>query len=97
MPTEWHTRSKSVEIEVENFQQLDEALRANADVIMLDNFTLEDLVEAVRINSGKAKLEASGGINHETLVPIAQTGVDFISIGALTKDCKAIDLSMLFK
>ncbi len=89
--------SKTVEIEVENLQQLDEALRANADIIMLDNFTLEDLAEAVRINKGKAKLEASGGINHETLVPIAQTGVDFISIGALTKDCKAIDLSMLFK
>lgn len=89
--------SKTVEIEVENLQQLDEALSANADIIMLDNFTLEDLAEAVRINKGKAKLEASGGINHETLVPIAQTGVDFISIGALTKDCKAIDLSMLFK
>lgn len=89
--------SKTVEIEVENLQQLDEALNANADIIMLDNFTLEELTEAVRINNGKAKLEASGGINHETLVPIAQSGVDFISIGALTKDCKAIDLSMLFK
>jgi nicotinate-nucleotide pyrophosphorylase (carboxylating) len=87
---------KTVEIEVENLQQLDEALRADADIIMLDNFVLEDLVLAVRINQGRAKLEASGGINHETLVPIAQTGVDFISIGALTKDCKAIDLSMLF-
>ncbi len=89
--------SKSVEIEVENLEQLDEAMRANADIIMLDNFTLKNLAEAVRINRGKAQLEASGGINHETLVPIAQTGVDFISIGALTKDCKAIDLSMLFK
>jgi len=88
--------NKTVEVEVENLQQLDEALRADADIIMLDNFILEDLVEAVKINQGKAKLEASGGINHETLVPIAQTGVDFISIGALTKDCKAIDLSMLF-
>ena len=87
---------KTVEIEVENLQQLDEALRADADIIMLDNFALEDLVLAVSINQGRAKLEASGGINHETLVPIAQTGVDFISIGALTKDCKAIDLSMLF-
>jgi nicotinate-nucleotide pyrophosphorylase (carboxylating) len=87
---------KTVEIEVENLQQLDEALRADADIIMLDNFALDDLVLAVGINQGRAKLEASGGINHETLVPIAQTGVDFISIGALTKDCKAIDLSMLF-
>ena len=88
--------NKTVEIEVENLQQLDEALRAEADIIMLDNFALEDLARAVKINQGMAKLEASGGINHETLVAIAQTGVDFISIGALTKDCKAIDLSMLF-
>lgn len=87
---------KIVEIEVENLKQLREALDANADVIMLDNFNIDDLVEAVSINNGKAKLEASGGVNYETLVPIAQTGVDFISIGALTKDCKAIDLSMLF-
>ena len=88
--------NKTVEIEVENLHQLEEALRAGADIIMLDNFALEDLSRAVKINQGKSKLEASGGINHETLVPIAQTGVDFISIGALTKDCKAIDLSMLF-
>ena len=88
--------AKSVEIEVENLQQLDEALSAAADVVLLDNFPLEDLVDAVKINQGKAKLEASGGVNQATLVPIAQTGVDFISIGALTKDCKAIDLSMLF-
>lgn len=87
---------RTVEIEVENLQQLNEALHANADIIMLDNFALDDLIEAVKINQGRAKLEASGGINHETLVPIAQSGVDFISIGALTKDCKAIDLSMLF-
>lgn len=88
--------NKTVEVEVENLQQLNEALRADADIIMLDNFVIEDLAQAVKINQGKAKLEASGGINHETLVPVAQTGVDFISIGALTKDCKAIDLSMLF-
>lgn len=88
--------SKTVEVEVENLAQLDEALRADADIIMLDNFALEDLARAVKINAGKAKLEASGGIDHETLVPIARSGVDFISIGALTKDCKAIDLSMLF-
>lgn len=87
---------KTVEVEVENLLQLEEALRADADIIMLDNFAIDDLVQAVKINKGNAKLEASGGINHETLVPIAQTGVDFISIGALTKDCKAIDLSMLF-
>ncbi len=87
---------KPVEVEVENLQQLEEALAAQADTVMLDNFSLADLRKAVKINSGKVKLEASGGINDRTLVPIAETGVDFISIGALTKDCKAIDLSMLF-
>lgn len=88
--------SKPVEVEVENLQQLEEAINAQANTIMLDNFTLDDLDKAVKITNGKVKLEASGGINNETLVPIAQSGVDFISIGALTKDCKAIDLSMLF-
>ncbi len=88
--------AKPVEVEVENLLQLDEALAAGADTIMLDNFTLELLREAVEITAGKAKLEASGGINATTLIPIAETGVDYISIGALTKDCKAIDLSMLF-
>lgn len=88
--------SKPVEVEVENLGQLREAMQAGADTIMLDNFSLTQLHEAVKINAGKAKLEASGGINQNTLVPIAETGVDFISIGALTKDCRAIDLSMLF-
>ena len=64
---------------------------------MLDNFQLEQLVEAVAINAGRIKLEASGGIKEETLVPIAETGVDYISMGVLTKDCQAIDLSMLFE
>ena len=81
---------------MENLQQLDEALSAQADIVMLDNFPLADLHKAVKINSARVKLEASGGINDQTLVPIAETGVDFISIGALTKDCKAVDLSMLF-
>jgi nicotinate-nucleotide pyrophosphorylase (carboxylating) len=87
---------KPVEVEVETLEQLHEALQAKADTIMLDNFPLAQMQEAVVINAGRAKLEASGGINVSTLVPIAETGVDFISIGALTKDCKAIDLSMLF-
>lgn len=87
---------KPVEVEVENLEQLDEALNANADIIMLDNFALDTMRQAVAFNAGKAKLEASGGINKDTLIPIAETGVDFISIGALTKDCRAIDLSMLF-
>lgn len=85
---------KPVEIEVETLAQLNEALAADADIIMLDNFTLDQMREAVAITNGKAKLEASGNITDETLVPIAETGVDYISIGALTKHCRAVDLSL---
>lgn len=85
---------KPVEVEVENLAEFEQALSAGADIIMLDNFSLDTLQQAVAINKGRAQLEASGGINASTLVPIAETGVDFISIGALTKDCKSIDLSM---
>ena len=89
--------SKPVEVETENLEEFKEALSANADIIMLDNFSLDDMRTAVAFskeNDGKTKLEASGGITQETLVKIAETGVDYISIGALTKDCKAVDLSM---
>ncbi len=85
---------KPVEVEVESMLELEQALTASADIIMLDNFPLDDLKKAVALANGRARLEASGGITDETLVPIAETGVDFISIGALTKDCRAIDLSM---
>lgn len=85
---------KPVEVEVENFAELEQALTAYADIIMLDNFTLEDMRKAVAINKGQAKLEASGNVTETTLPLIAETGVDFISIGALTKHCKAVDLSM---
>lgn len=85
---------KPVEVETENLDELEQALKAGADIIMLDEFSLEDMRTAVATTQGKAKLEASGGINADTLVPIAETGVDFISIGALTKDVKAVDLSM---
>lgn len=85
---------KPVEIEVEDLGELDQALSAGADIIMLDELSLNDMRTAVRITNGRARLEASGGINDETLRPIAETGVDYISIGALTKDVKAIDLSM---
>ncbi|MBE0485218.1 carboxylating nicotinate-nucleotide diphosphorylase [Marinobacter sp.] len=85
---------RPVEVETESMEELDQALRAGADIIMLDEFTLKDMAEAVRVTAGRAKLEASGGINEHTLVPVAETGVDFISIGALTKDVRAIDLSM---
>ncbi|SOB75918.1 nicotinate-nucleotide pyrophosphorylase [carboxylating] [Marinobacter sp. LV10R510-11A] len=85
---------KLVEVETENLAELDQALSAGADIIMLDEFSMDDLHAAVAINKGRAKLEASGGISADTLVPIAETGVDYISIGALTKDVRAIDLSM---
>lgn len=85
---------KPVEVEVETFAQLDEALAARADIIMLDNFSVEQMREAVAITAGRARLEASGNITDTTLIDYARTGVDYISIGALTKHCRAIDLSM---
>ena len=85
---------KPVEVEVETLEELQQALTAGADIIMLDNFSMEDMVIAVKTNNGKAKLEASGNVTQETLPMIAETGMDFISIGALTKHCRAIDLSM---
>lgn len=89
--------NKAVEIEVENLQELETALAAQADIVMLDNFSLIELKQGVELTQGRAKLEASGGVTESTLVPIAETGVDYISIGALTKDCRAVDLSMRFK
>ena len=83
-----------IEIEVENLEELDQALNAGADRVMLDNFELETLREAVRITAGRAELEASGNVTEATLVPLAETGVDLISIGALTKHVRALDLSM---
>lgn len=88
---------KLVEVETENLEELQQALNAGADIVMLDNFQLDTLKEAVTITAGKAKLEASGGVTEKTLRPIAETGVDFISIGTLTKDCQSIDLSMRFQ
>jgi nicotinate-nucleotide pyrophosphorylase (carboxylating) len=85
---------KPVEVEVENEAELEQALTAGADRIMLDNFTLEALCDAVSHTAGTAELEASGNVTDETLVAIAETGVDFISIGALTKHVRALDLSM---
>ena len=85
---------RPVEVETENLEELDQALAAGADIIMLDEFSLEDMRQAVIHTAGAAKLEASGGVNSGTLVPIAETGVDYISIGALTKDVRAVDLSM---
>lgn len=86
---------KPVEIEVQNLAQLEQALSAAADIIMLDNFKIPEIEKAIGVNGGRSKLEASGGIREDTLVNIAETGVDYISIGSLTKDCKAVDLSLL--
>lgn len=83
-----------IEIEVETLDQLREALDAGATMILLDNMNLETMREAVRINNGRAELEASGGVNLEVVRAIAETGVDRISIGSLTKDVRAIDLSL---
>jgi nicotinate-nucleotide pyrophosphorylase (carboxylating) len=85
-----------VEIEVENIAQLREALAAGAKLILLDNFDLAAFREAVKVTAGRAALEASGGINLDTVRGIAETGVDRISIGSLTKDIRAVDLSMRF-
>ncbi|HET7306598.1 MAG TPA: carboxylating nicotinate-nucleotide diphosphorylase [Gammaproteobacteria bacterium] len=85
-----------VEVEVEDFDQLDAAIAAGADRILLDNFSLADKRAAVARTAGRAELEASGGIEFEGLRAIAETGVDFISVGALTKHVRAVDLSMRF-
>ncbi len=85
-----------VEIEVENLSEFAQALDAKADIIMLDNFSIADLEQAVKENQERAKLEASGNVNEDTLAGLAATGVDYISIGGLTKNVTAVDLSMRF-
>lgn len=87
---------KPVEVETENLDELQQALAAGADIIMLDEFSLTDMRTAVRLTAQKAKLEASGGITATNLREVAETGVDYISMGTVTKDVKAIDLSMRF-
>ena len=85
---------KPVEVEVESLDEMQQALEAACDRVMLDNFSLQQMREAVAITKGRLELEASGNVTEATLRGIAETGVDYISIGALTKDCKALDLSM---
>ena len=85
---------KPIEIEVENLQELEQALTAKADRVMLDNFTLDDMRRAVAMTKGEVELEASGNVTEVTLKGIAETGVDFISIGALTKVVMPLDLSL---
>lgn len=86
---------KTVEIEVQNLPEFMQAIEAEPDIIMLDNFSIDCMKEAVALNQGRCKLEASGGIQQDQLVNIAETGVNYISIGGLTKNCQAIDLTML--
>ena len=96
-----HMRKKrphmKIEIEVENLRQLEEALAAGADILLLDNFNLSDTAEAVNITAGRAVLEASGGFDFDDLAAVAATGVDYISVGALTKHVRATDFSMRFE
>lgn len=87
---------KPVEVEVESLAELELALSAAADIVMLDNFDVTMMREAVTLNQGRAKLEVSGNVTLETLADYAATGVDFISVGALTKHVRALDLSMRF-
>ena len=87
----------TVEVEVETMAELTEALAAKPDRIMLDNFNLDDLRSAVALTAGKVELEASGNISLDTIRSVAETGVDYISIGALTKHVQAVDLSMRIK
>jgi len=87
---------KPVEVEVETWDELNQALNAGADIVMLDNFSTQQMQDAVQHVAGRCKLEASGNITLENLREVASTGVDYISMGALTKDIKAVDLSMRF-
>ena len=86
-----------VEVEVETLEQLREALAAGADILLLDNFDLAGMRQAVAITAGRAKLEASGGIDLKALRQVAETGVDYISVGSITKHVQAVDLSMRFE
>ncbi|WP_312050636.1 carboxylating nicotinate-nucleotide diphosphorylase [Acinetobacter courvalinii] len=87
---------KPVEVEVETWDELNQALEAGADIVMLDNFSQQQMIDAVKHVAGRCKLEASGNITIENLREVATTGVDYISMGVLTKDVTAVDLSMRF-
>ena len=84
-------------MEVENLEELKTAMNVGADIVMLDNFELPMMYEAAKINAGKLKLEISGNVNLDTIRTYADTGVDFISVGAITKNVRAVDLSMRFQ
>ena len=94
---QWMQPDVPVEVEVESLEELRQALEAEADIVMLDNFSLEAMRAAVELNQGRALLEVSGNVTETTLPQIALTGVDYVSVGALTKHVRALDLSMRFK
>lgn len=94
---QWLQPDVPVEVEVESLEELRQALEAEADIVMLDNFSLEAMRAAVELNQGRALLEVSGNVTETTLQQIALTGVDYVSVGALTKHVRALDLSMRFK
>jgi nicotinate-nucleotide pyrophosphorylase (carboxylating) len=85
-----------IEVEVESIPELEQAIAAGADIVLLDNFPIDTLRDAVRATGGRAKLEASGGFELDAIRAVAETGIDFISVGALTKHLTAIDFSMRF-
>ena len=92
-----HHPQLSIEVEVENLDELQQALDARVERALLDNFSIEQLKQAVELNHNQIELEASGNVTLDTILSIAETGVDYISSGAITKDLKALDLSMRFK
>lgn len=93
----WLRPDVPVEVEVESLDELEQALQAGADIVMLDNFTVEQMRAAVTLSDGRALLEVSGNVTDKTLRTFAETGVDYISVGALTKHVRALDLSMRFR
>lgn len=93
----WLHPDVPVEVEVESIDELNQAIAAGADIVMLDNFTVDQMREAVKLADGRTLLEVSGNVTDETLKAFADTGVDFISVGALTKHIRSLDLSMRFR
>jgi len=89
-----HRTKFKIEVETKSLKEVEEAIKTKADIIMLDNFEIDEMKKAVKIINGKCKVEASGGVNLETVKSIAETGVDFISVGALTHSVKALDISL---
>jgi nicotinate-nucleotide pyrophosphorylase (carboxylating) len=89
-----HRTKFKIEVETKNLKEVEEAIKTKANIIMLDNFEIDEMKKAVKIINGKCKVEASGGVNLDTVKAIAETGVDFISVGALTHSVKTLDISL---